>query len=282
MLQSLSTALVASAPDAILIASGDGSWLDANPAALALVGYGHAELLHLTISDIAAPEPAWPDSAQAHAFLDGGWHGEVAVCTRDRRMVPVAAHAVVIQGAHGPLVAWFLRDITATTEVAQGLREALNVAERGNVARGIFLDLMSHELRTPLQAVLGYAEFLLLAPAKSLSSEQRIDITYIHQAARRMISLVNQALDLSRMNAGGIILASEPVDLAEVIESVRQDIAPQAAAKALDVEITLSSSLPSVLGDAERVRQILLNLVGNAVKFTDHGRVCYFRQHGQR
>lgn len=274
MLSSISTALVDGAPDAILITSGSGSWLDANPAALTLLGYSRAALRRLSIADIDATKAVWTGCAQAHALLEGEWHGDVAVCTSDGRMVPVAAHAIMIQDADGPLVAWFLRDITAHTEVGQGLRDALEVAERGYLARGIFIDLMSHELRTPLQAVLGYAEFLLREPAGSLSSEQREDISYIRRAGERMISLVDQALELSRMNAGGIILASEPVDLAEVIETVRQDVAPQAAAKALDVEIALPLSLPAVLGDAERVRQILLNLVGNAVKFTAHGRVC--------
>ena len=86
-----------------------------------------------------------------------------------------------------------------------------------------------------------------------------------------MIALINQMLDLSRMEAGRLELATEPVDLVQVIEHVRQDVAPQAAAKTLTLQIDLPASLPCVTGDAERLRQILLNLVGNAVKFTDEG-----------
>jgi signal transduction histidine kinase len=86
-----------------------------------------------------------------------------------------------------------------------------------------------------------------------------------------MIALINQILDLSRMEAGRLDLAAEPVDLVQVIEQVRQDVAPQAAAKSLVLQIDLPSSLPFVIGDAERLRQVLLNLVGNAVKFTDEG-----------
>jgi len=172
------------------------------------------------------------------------------------------------------LVVWFLRDMTAYHQAKERLQAALAVAERGHLAKGVFLDMMSHEMRTPLQAVLGYAEFLLISPPEALTDDQREDIGYIQRAGKRLISLVDQALELSRMDAGGLILASEPVDLAEVLESVRQDVAPQAAAKAIKVEIVLPPSLPAVLGDAERVRQILLNLVGNAVKYTDHGQVC--------
>ncbi len=131
--------------------------------------------------------------------------------------------------------------------------------------------MMCHELRTPLQAVLGYSEFLLEGSEGLLTAEQREDIGYIHQAGGRMIGLINQMLDLSRMEAGRLELATEPVDLVQVIEHVRQDVAPQAAAKSLSLQIDLPASLPLVMGDAERLRQILLNLVGNAVKFTDEG-----------
>ena len=89
-----------------------------------------------------------------------------------------------------------------------------------------------------------------------------------------MVALIDQMLDLSRTEAGRLELAAEPIDLAEIIERVRQDIAPQAAAKALDLRIDLPPSLPPVVGDPDRLRQILLNLVDNAVKFTDEGSVC--------
>jgi signal transduction histidine kinase len=154
------------------------------------------------------------------------------------------------------------------------LQAALETAQAANQAKGLFLDMMSHELRTPLQAVLGYSEFLLEGSEGLLTVEQREDIGFIHQAGGRMIALINQMLDLSRMEAGRLELAAEPVDLVQVIEQVRQDVAPQAAAKSLRLQIDLSSSLPLVSGDAERVRQVLLNLVGNAVKFTDKGWVC--------
>ena len=95
--------------------------------------------------------------------------------------------------------------------------------------------------------MLGYSEFLLDGSAGSLTAEQREDIGYIHQAGGRMIALINQLLDLSRMEAGRLDLAAEPVDLVQVIEQVRQDVAPQAAAKALALQIDLPPSLPSSL-----------------------------------
>jgi PAS domain S-box-containing protein len=161
------------------------------------------------------------------------------------------------------------RDITERKRADEELRVALEAAQAANQAKGLFLAMMSHELRTPLQAVLGYSEFLLERANGFLTAEQREDIDYIHQAGGRMIALINQMLDLSRMEAGRIELAAKPVDLVQVIEQVRQDVAPQAAAKSLALHIDLPSLLPLVIGDAERLRQVLLNLVGNAVKFTE-------------
>lgn len=133
--------------------------------------------------------------------------------------------------------------------------------------------MMSHELRTPLQAVLGYTEFLLANPASLLTAEEREDLGYIQQGGLRMLTLINQLLDLSRLEAGRLEVVQEPVDLAGILEQVRQDVAPQASQKGLELQIILPSSLPPVLGDPERLRQILLNLVGNGVKFTERGSV---------
>jgi signal transduction histidine kinase len=133
--------------------------------------------------------------------------------------------------------------------------------------------ILSHELRTPLQAVLGYAEYLLNDPTAPLASEQREDVGYIHQGAMRMVTLIEQMLDLSRMEAGRLTLNIADVDLAEIIEQVRQDVAPQAEARGLALTVSVASDLPPVRADADRLRQILLNLAGNAVKFTDEGSV---------
>jgi two-component system cell cycle sensor histidine kinase PleC len=108
----------------------------------------------------------------------------------------------------------------------------------------MFLDMMSHELRTPLQAVLGYSEFLLEGVDGFLTAEQREDIGYIHQAGGRMIALINQMLDLSRMEAGRLELAAKPVDLVQVIEQVRQDVAPRCRSTSLR-RYRSSSVMPS-------------------------------------
>jgi signal transduction histidine kinase len=155
----------------------------------------------------------------------------------------------------------------------EALQKAKEEAEAANETKTAFLAMANHELRTPLQAILGYAEFLLEDPQAGLSEEQRVDLSYIQLGGRRMLAIVNDLLDLVRIEAGGLTLRSEPVDLAQVVEEVRQDVQPQAAQRHLDLRIDLPENLPLFYGDGERLRQILLNLAGNAVKFTETGSV---------
>jgi signal transduction histidine kinase len=194
---------------------------------------------------------------------------------RDGTIVDVAISLFPIRDAHGCMigVSSIARDITARKQADAALRDALEAAHAATRAKSLFLAMMSHELRTPLQAVLGYADLLLADSVRSFSPEQAEDILAIHRGAARMVALIEQLLDLSRMEAGRLQLETKPVNLTEILEHVRQDIAPQATAKALALTISLPATLPVVLGDADRLRQILLNLVGNAVKFTEQGGV---------
>jgi signal transduction histidine kinase len=138
-------------------------------------------------------------------------------------------------------------------------------------AGNVFLAMMSHELRTPLQVVLGYASLLLDANYDPLTCEQRADIIAIQHAAQRMARLVDQILDLSRLEAGRLDLSHVHVDLTKALRQVLQDAMPLAAARGLDLRIARNAPRVKVIGDPERVHQILLNLVGNAIKFTDQG-----------
>lgn len=153
------------------------------------------------------------------------------------------------------------------------LQVALEAAEAGIRAKSQFLAMMSHELRTPLQAVLGYAHFLLHGPSGSLTPEQRDDVNAIQLSARRMVTLIEQLLDLTRMEAGRLELAMEPVDLTTVLGQVQQDIVPMVTDKGLTFTIDLPNQVPLLQCDPTRLRQILLNLVGNAVKFTEVGSI---------
>jgi signal transduction histidine kinase len=151
------------------------------------------------------------------------------------------------------------------------LLQAKEAAEAANQAKSAFLAMANHELRTPLQAILGYAEFLLDNTHSILNEDQREDLGYIQLGGRRMLNIINDLLDLARIEANGLMLRRDPVDLIQVVEQVRQDVQPQAAQRGIDLHVQMPESLPPLYGDGERLRQILLNLAGNAVKFTDAG-----------
>jgi signal transduction histidine kinase len=164
-------------------------------------------------------------------------------------------------------------DATERKNYELELQAAFEAAQAGDRAKSQFLAMMSHELRTPLQTVLGFAHLLLLDESGSLTPEQREDVLAIQQGAERMNELIQQLLDLTRFEAGKLTLASEPVDLAQLLNRVRHELAPLVAAKGLAFRVEVPPDLPEMLGDEVWLQRILLNLAGNAVKFTEDGSV---------
>jgi signal transduction histidine kinase len=173
--------------------------------------------------------------------------------------------------ASGPdEVVAIVRDVTERARAEAELRAAKEAAEKASQLKSDFLSTMSHELRTPLTAIAGYTEFLQRGPGLSL--EQAEDVNQISRSAHHLLGLISDVLDLSRIEAGALSLRSEPVLVAEVVEEALAQLLPQITAKQLRVETSVPPAL-TVRADRQRLRQILLNLVGNAVKFTEYGMV---------
>lgn len=272
--QSRLAAVVESAEDAI-ITTRDNQITSWNQGAERMYGYSAEEAIGQPIT-LIMPDGV-PEAALAEAWRSDTWPLSLET-TRQRRDgsrfdVAVTLSAIRDRNAMTVGVSSVTRDVSDRKRAETALQEALAAAQEATRTKSRFLATMTHELRTPLQAVLGYAEFLLAARDASLTPDQREDIGYIHQGAQRMAALIDDLLDLSRMDAGRLELAKEPVDLRAVIEQVRQDVTPLAAARGLALTISLPSRMHPALGDAGRVRQILLNLAGNAVKFTDEGAI---------
>jgi PAS domain S-box-containing protein len=164
-----------------------------------------------------------------------------------------------------------VREITERKQYERSLREATFRAEHANTAKSEFLANMSHEIRTPLNAVIGLGYLL---EHTTLSEDQRQLLAKIQFGGRALLGVINNVLDLSKIEAGEMSLEDEPFDLPELVRDLGQMLAPQAAAKNIELLVQAAAALPRMVkGDASRLRQILTNLVGNAIKFTEAGHV---------
>jgi signal transduction histidine kinase/CheY-like chemotaxis protein len=162
--------------------------------------------------------------------------------------------------------------VDAFNTVAHRLREEWRRADAATRAKSEFLAVMSHEIRTPMNGVLGMAHLLLDTP---LSSSQRRQMETLRDSGQALLTILNDILDFSKMEAGRLELAAEDFDLERVVGSVTALMTPRAREKGLVLRASVAPDVPTALrGDAGRLRQVLLNLVGNAIKFTEVGEVC--------
>ncbi|SFL96304.1 ATP-binding protein [Methylobacterium pseudosasicola] len=175
--------------------------------------------------------------------------------------------------AHGDAMHWLRagRDVTARVEALRSRDAALERAEAASVAKSRFLATVSHEMRTPLNGILGMAELVL---GTHLDLEQRTYVEAVRTSGQALLGLIDGVLDFSRIEAGRLDLAAEPFDLPALAESVVELLAPRAQDKGIEIALDGTEDFPrGLVGDADRVRQILINLAGNAIKFTERGGV---------
>lgn len=150
------------------------------------------------------------------------------------------------------------------------LYEAAQEADR---LKSAFLASMSHELRTPLNSIIGFTGILLQGLVGPLNGEQQKQLGMVMSSARHLLALINDVLDISKIEAGGLELAAEPFDVRQSIERAVQTVTPLAAKKGLAIVVEVSPGAGTIVGDQRRVEQILINLINNAIKFTDKGEV---------
>jgi signal transduction histidine kinase len=165
---------------------------------------------------------------------------------------------------------------TLEQHVAERTRELVEANEQlaeANAAKTLFLRSMSHELRTPLNSVIGFSSIMMDGLAGEVTEEQRRQLAMINGAGRHLLALINDILDLSRIEAGRVNVVAEPLDVAELVGGVMESVGPAAREKGLELRVETCDPPCTLVSDRTKVHQILLNLVGNAVKYTDSGGV---------
>ncbi|WP_051261704.1 PocR ligand-binding domain-containing protein [Desulfovibrio inopinatus] len=163
-------------------------------------------------------------------------------------------------------------EIAERQRVEEDLRQAKDAAEAANMAKSMFLANMSHELRTPLNAVLGFSQ--VMRHSSDLSKKQIETLDIILRSGEHLLGLINDVLDISKIEAGQITLTEETFDLLDTLQSIKDMTSTRAKAKGLQFLMELDPSIPQYIkADEKRLKQVILNLTGNAVKFTEHGGV---------
>ena len=263
--------------DAVMLLSGE-HFIDCNPATLGMFGYDTvAEFSTLHPADISPPLQADGreslDAANdriAVAFRDGANRFDWLHMRQDGTVFPAEVLLNVMQLDGQPVLEAVVRDITERRRAVEELGEARDAAEAANMAKSAFLANMSHEIRTPMNAILGYAQ--LLQRDKSLSRKQREQVAIVRRSGDHLLTLLNDILEMSKIEAGRVALRIEPCDLRALLEDAALMFQERARDKGLQLELRIAGELPRHIElDSGRLRQVVINLLSNAVKFTNKG-----------
>jgi PAS domain S-box-containing protein len=259
--------------DALMTTDAPGIITDVNKQMEALTGCTRDEL-------IGAPFKTFftdPDRAEAGIKLAlikrKVTDYELTARDRDGKETVVSYNATTFYDRDRKLQGVFAaaREITERKQYERSLREATHRAEHANNAKSEFLANMSHEIRTPLNAVIGLGYLL---EHTTLSEDQRQLLSKIQFGGRALLGVINNVLDLSKIEAGEMSLEDEPFDLPQLVRDLGQLLTPQAVSKGIELIVQCAPGLPRMVkGDASRLRQILTNLMGNSIKFTETGHV---------
>lgn len=261
MLEVSGDAILRSDADHVVLFANEGFWATFGLAPEAVIGRRlDAVLVGLTLPGSEAAPAASPAPDLPMATTSGPrWFSVRDIPLPSRPGDPSALQTM-------------LRDVTERRAIETELARARDMAEAANAAKSNFLALASHEIRTPLNGILGMADLLLETP---LTSEQQTYARAVRTSGDALLSLVDDVLDLGKIEAGRLALSPEPADLEAAVESVVELLAPRAQAKGIELAAALAAGLPErLVFDAPRLRQVLINLAGNAVKFTDQGGVA--------
>ncbi len=255
-----------------------GLILDANPRAAQLLRVSVSQMVGDPVLNLVAPE----HRNRAEGFLLGSGRGrdpsgpdtlEVEGRRYDGTFLPAELSVVDSLYQGDPARVLVIRDVTNQKRAERMLRRALEEAEANSRAKSSFLANMSHELRTPLNSVIGFANILLKRQSESLPARELDYLRRIQTNGEHLLALIEDILDLSKIDAQRMEVVREPVPLDELTEEVVRMLDLQARRRSLELATEVPANLRPAIADHRRLRQVLLNLVGNALKFTQEGGV---------
>ncbi|MFW6154874.1 MAG: ATP-binding protein [Planctomycetota bacterium] len=254
--------------DAIVV-HRHGTILEANGRAADLLGYPLDDLPGLSLREVCVDRKAL-EASIATSMRTGSNRYEARYRRSDDTFVDVEISARAMDRDQG-IIQGVARDITDRKRAEREMRTAMELAESANRAKSAFLANMSHEIRTPLNGIIGMADLLRHS---ALTDEQRRQVKTIHTCGQSLLTILNDVLDLSKIEAGRLELDGEAFDPRAMLDDLLKVMAVQARQKHLRFTATVDPAVPDLLyGDPGRIRQVLMNLISNAIKFTDTGGV---------
>ncbi len=269
--------LIASSPDAIVIINPDGIISLVNSKVLELFDYQEHDLLNMPLSILIAQKAR----TELPLLKNFDRHSKDSFCldnclskgvSQSGRCFPVEVSSNVLNTTDETLISIVFRDITERKRIEKELIYAKEKTEKASQAKSVFLSNISHELRTPLNGILGYAQ-LLLSDDK-MSEKHRANLSALEVCGHHLLTLINDILDMTKIESGSIVLDHQPFNLRSTLKTVSANIGPLARQKSLTVILNISDEVPvEIKGDGVKLRQVLINLIGNAIKFTDEGTI---------
>jgi PAS domain S-box-containing protein len=258
------------------LVSTKGHFIKVNQALCDMLGYTSAELLQAQFQDITHPDDLENDLAYVEALLEGSINNydmEKRYFHKNGGIVWALLSVSLVRSSTGDPVHFVsqIQNISKRRAAEQMLQEAKTEAEIANHAKSDFLASMSHELRTPLNAVIGFAQMLELNLPQNLTASQTEYIRYIINGGNHLLDLVNEVLDLAGIESGRLHMSIEPLRVHDVLGNVFTSMSPLATKAGLIFEVPDAAEVGDVLADNLRLRQVLINLVSNAIKYNRPG-----------